>query len=139
MNPKYAQILDCGSIPLWDSISHIIMHMEDDPQVGGACGEIECLVPEKKEHTKEISFFESVMLRAQYVEYKLSHYLDKSMETLFGFVSVLPGAFSTFRWECINGRPLHEFLRGANDEFGDISYIRTCASANKYLAEDRIM
>ena len=30
---------------------------------------------------------------AQYVEYKISHYLDKSFESLFGFVSVLPGAF----------------------------------------------
>jgi cellulose synthase/poly-beta-1,6-N-acetylglucosamine synthase-like glycosyltransferase len=139
MNPKYAQILDCGSIPLWNSISHIIMHMEDDPQVGGACGEIEWLIPEKKTHTQNVSFFENVMLKAQYVEYKLSHYLDKSTETLFGFVSVLPGAFSTFRWECINGKPLQQFLKGSNDEFGDITKIRTWASANKYLAEDRIM
>jgi cellulose synthase/poly-beta-1,6-N-acetylglucosamine synthase-like glycosyltransferase len=139
MNPKYAQILDCGSIPLWNSISHIIMHMEDDPQVGGACGEIEWLIPEKKTHTQNVSFFENVMLKAQYVEYKLSHYLDKSTETLFGFVSVLPGAFSTFRWECINGKPLQQFLKGSNDEFGDITKIRTWTSANKYLAEDRIM
>lgn len=27
-NPEFAQIIDCGSIPLWNSISHIIMHME---------------------------------------------------------------------------------------------------------------
>jgi len=36
MNPKYAQIIDCGSIPLWNSISHIIMHMETFKTVGGA-------------------------------------------------------------------------------------------------------
>lgn len=35
MNPKYAQILDCGSIPLWKSISRLVMHMEVFPQVGG--------------------------------------------------------------------------------------------------------
>jgi chitin synthase len=101
MNPRYTQIIDCGSIPLWNSISHIIMHMELFTQVGGACGEIEVILNDKKPDGTPINFIESVFLRAQYVEYKLSHYLDKATETLFGFVSVLPGAFSTFRWECI--------------------------------------
>ena len=35
-NPVFAQIIDCGSIPLWNSISYIIMHMETFPDVGGA-------------------------------------------------------------------------------------------------------
>lgn len=64
------------------------------------------------------------MVGAQYVEYKLSHYLDKAVETMFGFVSVLPGAFSLFRWQCINGEPIERFLKGAADEFGDINEIR---------------
>lgn len=55
MNPVYAQILDCGSIPLWNSISKLTMHMEVFPHVGGACGEIEVIVPEKKENGKELS------------------------------------------------------------------------------------
>lgn len=97
------------------------------------------MIPEKKENGNAITFVQSILVRSQYLEYKLSHYLDKSTETLFGFVSVLPGAFSTFRWEAIKGAPLTEFLRGSTDEFGDITNIRRCASANKYLAEDRIM
>jgi len=36
MNPEFTQIIDCGSIPLWNSISYIIMHMESFPDVGGA-------------------------------------------------------------------------------------------------------
>jgi cellulose synthase/poly-beta-1,6-N-acetylglucosamine synthase-like glycosyltransferase len=56
MKPKYCQILDCGSIPLWNSVSHIIMHMETNSDVGGACGEIECLVPNKKNNGAEITF-----------------------------------------------------------------------------------
>lgn len=33
----------------------------------------------------------------QYVEYLISHYLDTKMaENLFGFLSVLPGAFAVF-------------------------------------------
>jgi cellulose synthase/poly-beta-1,6-N-acetylglucosamine synthase-like glycosyltransferase len=35
-NPEFAQIIDVGSIPLWNSISHIIMHMEYYQDIGGA-------------------------------------------------------------------------------------------------------
>ena len=91
------------------------------------------------EEKQDLSLIESIILRAQYVEYKLSHYLDKAAESIFGFVSVLPGAFATFRWEAIDGKPLDEFLKGAKDEFGDSSKIMHWADANKYLAEDRIM
>ena len=139
MDPIYAQIIDCGSIPLWKSISTIIWHMETIPEVGGACGEIEVMLPDKKDDGSEISFTESILLRGQYVEYKLSHYMDKAAESLFGYVSVLPGAFSTFRWKCIQGRPLNELLKGSKDEFGDISKIMSCSTANKYLAVERIL
>ena len=39
MNPKYAQVVDWGSIPMPNSISYIIMHMETFTNVGGACVE----------------------------------------------------------------------------------------------------
>jgi chitin synthase len=70
---------------------------------------------------------------AQYVEYKISHYIDKSFETTFGFVSVLPGAFSTFRWEAIQGDPLKSFFKGLESDK------HTAKEANMYLAEDRVM
>lgn len=34
---------------------------------------------------------------------------------------------------------MNEFLKGCKDEFGDVSRIMPCDTANKYLAEDRIM
>jgi cellulose synthase/poly-beta-1,6-N-acetylglucosamine synthase-like glycosyltransferase len=73
------------------------------------------------------------LILAQYVEYKISHYLDKSFESLFGFVSVLPGAFCTFRWEAINGDPLKSFFKGLDKDK------HTAKEANMYLAEDRVM
>ena len=73
------------------------------------------------------------IVAAQYVEYKLSHYLDKAYESFFGFVSVLPGAFSMFRWDAIQGAPLERSFKGLNK--GDHSAFE----ANMYLAEDRIM
>jgi len=32
----------------------------------------------------------------------MSHLLDKSFESLFGFIHVLPGAFSVYRWDSIS-------------------------------------
>ena len=77
--------------------------MEKFKNVAGACGEIEVLIPDKKDNGDQFSYAENALMEAQYVEYKLSHYIDKSYETLFNFISVLPGAFSTFRWEAIQG------------------------------------
>lgn len=137
MDPKFVQIIDVGSIPLWNSISYLIKHMEVNQKIGGCSGEIEVILSEKDADNKPYTFFESILLRSQYVEYKISHYLDKSFESAFGFVSVLPGAFSTFRWLAIKGDPLQKFLKGAKDEFGDMNKFFECSTANKYLAEDR--
>ena len=140
MQPDYVQIIDCGSIPLWNSISRIVKYLEKHSEIGAATGEIEVILPEKNIETgQEFTFNESILLKSQYVEYKTATYLDKAMESLFSFVSVLPGAFSTFRWECINGHPLDEFLKGSKDEFGSEASQMSCSTANRYLAEDRIM
>jgi hypothetical protein len=44
------------------------------PDIGGACGEIEVEAPRYK-----------VLQSAQFFEYKLSHYIDKTFEGTFGY------------------------------------------------------
>jgi chitin synthase len=56
--------------------------MEDDPQLGGSCGEI------MVRNARPWHFLDA----AQAFEYKINHALDKSSEALFGYISVLPGA-----------------------------------------------
>jgi cellulose synthase/poly-beta-1,6-N-acetylglucosamine synthase-like glycosyltransferase len=92
---------------------------------------------EYKVKKKSRNWFEKieakVLIYAQYVEYKVSHYIDKAFETMFGFVSVLPGAFCTFRWAAIQGDPLKSFFKGLESDK------HTAKEANMYLAEDRVM
>jgi len=69
------------------------------------CGEIEVDVGQQD------SFSSFCVQCAQYYEYKLGHTPDKACESFFGFTSVLPGAYSVFRWKAIKGTPLDTFFK----------------------------
>ena len=104
--------------------------MQADPDCGGCCGEIEVDLEDNSERT-----FSSYLIQAaQFFEYKLGHTPDKATEAFFGFTQVLPGAYSVFRWKAIKGEPLDAFFKNVTRQ-----EIPTCAEANEYLAEDRIM
>ena len=122
-------MLDIGTRPGPDSIYKLYKYMIETENCGGCCGEIEVDFSEERQISS--SFF---IKAAQFFEYKMAHTPDKSCESLFGVQSVLPGAYSLFRWEAIVGRPLMEFYKGVESK-KDL----TCPEANKYLAEDRVM
>ena len=97
-------------------------------------------------------FLLSPLFTAQHFEYKMANALDKSFESIFGFVSVLPGAFCAFRmgpWEkCggilfkdqgpLSGRPMDEYFkpltRLQRDGYDSLGPFKK----NMYLAEDRV-
>jgi chitin synthase len=105
-----------------------------DHRVGGACGEI----------YTDTGFLWSRLLNplvaAQNFEYKMSNILDKPMESMFGFIAVLPGAFSAYRYSALlNGSdgkgPLASYFIGEKN----LEIDRSLMKANMYLAEDRIL
>jgi chitin synthase len=79
----------------------------------------------------------------QNFEYKISNILDKPLESAFGYVSVLPGAFSAYRFRAIMGRPLEQYFHGDHT----LSKIlgkkgiegMNIFKKNMFLAEDRIL
>jgi cellulose synthase/poly-beta-1,6-N-acetylglucosamine synthase-like glycosyltransferase len=72
---------------------------------GGACGDMGVDLNETK-----VSCSSWIAIYAQYMEYILSHNIDKACEALFSYQSVLPGAFSILRWDAIKDYPIEAFL-----------------------------
>ena len=95
-NPTYVMLLDVGTKPLQGSLFYLYEAMALYPNIAGCCGEIRPLAPT----------FWNLVVGAQLVEYKFSHMLDKALESLIGYITVLPGAFSAYRWEALKGSPL---------------------------------
>lgn len=82
------------------------------------------------------------LVAAQNFEYKISNILDKPLESTFGYISVLPGAFSAYRYEALledsSGRgPLISYFKGERREGQQQE--EGIFEANMYLAEDRIL
>jgi chitin synthase len=70
----------------------------------------------------------------------MSNILDKPLESVFGFISVLPGAFSAYRYVVLQNDtkgegPLERYFKGKKMHGADAGIF----TANMYLAEDRIL
>ena len=65
---------------------------------------------------------------------QVAHTLNKPIESICGYLTVLPGAFSAFRWAAVEGEPLRRYFYGLYSQ-NDLSAFE----ANMYLAEDRVL
>jgi chitin synthase len=129
--PEVCVLIDVGTKPTDRSLYFLWKEFHRDPLVGGACGEI--YVDQGRYSTKLIN----PLVAAQNFEYKISNILDKTMESQFGFIAVLPGAFSAYRYKALLGDregPLTKYFLGETMHGG-----ANLMMANMYLAEDRIL
>ncbi|KAF8623755.1 hypothetical protein AX15_006198 [Amanita polypyramis BW_CC] len=136
LNPEVCVLVDAGTRPGYKSIYRLWEAFYNNKNLGGCCGEICAMLDGGKKLLNPL-------VAAQNFEYKLSNILDKPLESTFGYVSVLPGAFSAYRYRAIQGRPLEQYFHGDHslaERLGDkgingMSIFRK----NMFLAEDRIL
>ncbi|KAI8725406.1 Chitin synthase [Fusarium sp. LHS14.1] len=135
LNPNICVLLDAGTRPGGSSIYHLWKAFDLEPMCGGACGEIKAMLG------KGGKYLLNPLVAAQNFEYKMSNILDKPLESAFGFISVLPGAFSAYRYVALqndkNGQgPLEKYFLGETLHGGSDAGL---FESNMYLAEDRIL
>ncbi|KAL1923589.1 uncharacterized protein VTP21DRAFT_8569 [Calcarisporiella thermophila] len=136
LNPHVCILLDVGTKPSSTSIYHLWKAFDRNPNVGGACGEI-CA-----ELGRGWTNLLNPLVASQNFEYKMSNILDKPLESVFGYISVLPGAFSAYRYRALKDSapgvgPLASYFKGEQLHGGATD--AGIFEANMYLAEDRIL
>ncbi|KUI62912.1 Chitin synthase 3 [Cytospora mali] len=134
LDPNICVLLDAGTKPGGNSIYHLWKAFDLEPMCAGACGEIKAMLGTGGKNLI------NPLVAAQNFEYKMSNILDKPLESAFGFISVLPGAFSAYRYVALqndkNGQgPLEKYFAGEKLHGADAGIF----TANMYLAEDRIL
>lgn len=134
LNPNVCILLDVGTKPGGNSLYHLWKAFDQDSNVAGACGEIKAM------KGKWGSSLLNPLVASQNFEYKMSNILDKPLESVFGYITVLPGALSAYRYHALQNDetghgPLSQYFKGEtlHGQHADVF------TANMYLAEDRIL
>ncbi|CAK7234241.1 Chitin synthase, class 3 [Sporothrix curviconia] len=137
LNPEVCILLDAGTKPSPKSLLALWEGFYNDKDLGGACGEIHAMLG--KGGRKLLN----PLVAVQNFEYKISNILDKPLESAFGYVSVLPGAFSAYRFRAIMGRPLDQYFHGDHTLSAILGKKgiegMNIFKKNMFLAEDRIL
>ncbi|RAO66155.1 uncharacterized protein BHQ10_002167 [Talaromyces amestolkiae] len=137
LNPEVVILLDAGTKPGPKSLLALWQAFYNDKNLGGACGEIHAMLGPRWRKVL------NPLVAAQNFEYKISNILDKPLESSFGYVSVLPGAFSAYRYRAIMGRPLEQYFHGdhtLSKRLGKKGIEgMNIFKKNMFLAEDRIL
>ncbi|KAM3420291.1 hypothetical protein BST61_g3576 [Cercospora zeina] len=134
LNPNVCILLDVGTKPGDDSLYHLWKAFDRDSNVAGAAGEIKAA---KGRYLKALL---NPLVASQNFEYKMSNILDKPLESVFGYITVLPGALSAYRYHALQNDetghgPLSQYFKGETLHGQDADVF----TANMYLAEDRIL
>jgi chitin synthase len=134
LTPNVCILLDVGTKPESKALYHLWKAFDQDSNVAGAAGEI------KAGTGKAWLGLLNPLVASQNFEYKMSNILDKPLESVFGYITVLPGALSAYRYYALQNDPsghgpLSQYFKGETLHGRDADVF----TANMYLAEDRIL
>ncbi|KAM0430065.1 hypothetical protein ACHAPT_006071 [Fusarium lateritium] len=136
LDPNVTVHLDVGTKLGQESLYKLWKEFDLEPRLAAACAEITCSL-----NGNWLNLL-NPMVAAQNFEYKVGFQLDRSFESATGFLSLLPGACSAYRYMGSNGKPLDDMLLGdptwteAHDR--DPSALSP-VNLNRHLADDRVI
>ncbi|KLU90669.1 hypothetical protein MAPG_10521 [Magnaporthiopsis poae ATCC 64411] len=138
LNPEVIVTVDTGTRLCRYALLEMWAAFYNDKDLGAACGEIRCHTGKFRSRAGLVN----PIVASQNFEYVVAFQLERSFEAAIGWLTVLPGAFSAYRFRAIVGYPLDRYFHG------DPSLARiwrkggaraTAFGANRFLAEDRVV
>ncbi|KAF8000554.1 hypothetical protein HF325_005483 [Metschnikowia pulcherrima] len=140
LDPNVVVLLDVGTKPDNHAVYNMWKAFDRDSNVAGVAGEITAM------KGKGWINLTNPLVASQNFEYKMSNILDKPLESVFGYISVLPGALSAYRYIALKNHedgtgPLHAYFKGEDllTSHHEKNSKTNFFEANMYLAEDRIL
>lgn len=140
LDPNVVVLLDVGTKPDAHAVYNLWKAFDRDSNVAGVAGEIVAM------KGKGWVNLLNPLVASQNFEYKMSNILDKPLESSFGYISVLPGALSAYRYIALKNHsdgtgPLNSYFRGEDllTNHHQRNSKTNFFEANMYLAEDRIL
>ncbi|KAF5010162.1 hypothetical protein FDECE_3655 [Fusarium decemcellulare] len=136
LDPNVTVHVDVGTKLGQQALYKLWKEFDLDPMLGAACGEITCST-----NGNWLNLLNPIVA-AQNFEYKVGFQLDRTFESATGFLSLLPGACSAYRYAGSAGEPLEDMLLG--DPTWTEAHDRdplalSPVNLNRHLADDRVI
>jgi cellulose synthase/poly-beta-1,6-N-acetylglucosamine synthase-like glycosyltransferase len=88
LQPKYVILIDVGTVATETAVFRCLRSMDRDAQIAAVHAEPTVMKPN----------FCHITVAAQHFEYKVTNIMDRSLGSVFGFIDLLPGCFTAYRF-----------------------------------------